>query len=149
MSKFKPGDKIMILAAADWYQPSKRALVGKVQTVAEVESFDGEPFILTNSDEKNAHFWAWGWKLDEVRHATAEEIAAAQKPQPLRWGDLVKYDGDICMVFDERPTDYGERLVVILDDRGRSGYHYAYAEYLTRVGSIRKKIKRIKKRNGG
>ena len=80
--QYKPGDKIMILAAADWCQPSKRALVGKVQTVAVVESFDGEPFILTNSDEKNAHFWAWCWKLDEVRHATAEEIAAASTPEP-------------------------------------------------------------------
>lgn len=80
--QYKPGDKIMILAAADWCQPSKRALVGKVQTVAVVESFDGEPFILTNSDEKNAHFWAWCWKLDEVRHATPEEIAAASTPEP-------------------------------------------------------------------
>lgn len=74
-----------------------------------------------------------------LRNATADEIAAAEKP--LRRGDLVVWNGEIHMVFDDHPDSGGEYRVVKLT--GECGYDYMPAKELTKIGSIRKKVKRL------
>lgn len=76
--QYKPGDKVMILSARAWYAPSKRELVGTVQSVVMDNSHCGESIILTERADNSV----WGWMPHEVRHATAEEIAAASTPEP-------------------------------------------------------------------
>lgn len=137
MNKFKPGDKVT-LVNADRYHSTVKQLVGKTLVVhcigADEEGNDiVSTGILENED------WFWPDDLQLISKSTEVE------QKSLFWGDLVEYSGEICMVFDERPTDYGERLLVMLDNKGRGGYHYVPAKYLTRLGSIRKKIKRAKK----
>lgn len=76
--QYKPGDRVMILSARAWYAPSKRELVGTVQSVVMDNSHCGESIILTERADNSV----WGWMPHEVRHATAEEIAAASTPEP-------------------------------------------------------------------
>lgn len=80
---------------------------------------------------------------DDLRQVPPEEIAAAKKPQPLRRGDLIEYDGDICVVYKKfvDGDNIGYRVVSLTGDAGR--WYVTHGE-LTRIGSIRKKIKRLK-----
>ena len=77
-----------------------------------------------------------------MRHATAKEISAMQKPKRLRWGDLVVCNGEIHMVFDDHPDEDGDYRILCLTMA--CGYSYMPAKDMSRVGSIRKKIKRLK-----
>lgn len=70
---------------------------------------------------------------------TDQAPAAAQKP--LRRGDLVEYDGRVCVVFSDRDL-VGHFFVSALS--GVSDYYHCNEEELTRIGSIRKKVKRLK-----
>ena len=72
--------------------------------------------------------------------------ATAPAQKPLRRGDLVIYKGCICVVFSDS-NNIGHFLVSALS--GFSDYYYCSKEELTRIGSIRKKIKRIKKEMEG
>lgn len=70
---------------------------------------------------------------------TDPEPAAAQKP--LRRGDLVEYDGRVCVVAEIDPED-GDCWVAALT--GEHGYDRVPADELKRIGSVRKKVKRLK-----
>ena len=78
---------------------------------------------------------------DDLRQVPPEEIAAAKKP--LRRGDLVEYDGNICVVYKKLGDvdGIGYRVVSLTGDAGR---WYVTHDELTRIGSIRKKVKRLK-----
>lgn len=67
--------------------------------------------------------------------------AAAQKP--LRRGDLVEYQGDICVVLSKGADRDGE-YYGIAPLTGTFNYYWADIDDLTRIGSIRKKVKRLK-----
>ena len=90
--------------------------------------------------------WLQGqpFSMNEYRQAlvlaanTGPAPAAAQKP--LRRGDLVEFCGGIWVVFSE--DAYGEYGIATLT--GDSNYYYADIDELTRIGSIRKKVKRLK-----
>ena len=97
-------------------------------------SFDGmRRFISGNVD-------ATDWQNSLIER---KEIAAAQKPQPLRRGDLIEYDGDICVVYKKfgDGDGIGYRVVSMTGDAGR--WYVTHGE-LTRIGSIRKKVKSLK-----
>lgn len=76
----------------------------------------------------------------------SEEIEASKGPKRLRWGALVVCNGEIHMVFDDHPDDYGDYRVLCLTRDCM--YSYMPAKELIKVGSIRKKIKRLKAQMG-
>ena len=78
---------------------------------------------------------------DALRQTTPEEVTAAKKS--LRLGDLVKYNDDICVVYKKYvdADGIGYRVVSLT---GGTGRWYVTHDELTRIGSIRKKIKRLK-----
>ena len=130
---FKPGDKVVVI---DGPQKGEkvRTLKNRIDSV-----------FLTNFPVRieNQHYDAKGyWYAGKVclRHATPEEIAASKKP--IRRGDLVEFNGDICVVISEVPDRGGDYWVASLT--GKSDHYWANIDEFTRIGSIRKKIKRIK-----
>lgn len=144
MNKFKPGDYVVpvrVMRTDDAVVQELGNQVGKVLQVLTV--FQGIGLSVFAGKPKSE---AWSWHPAELRLATAEEIEAATKSKPLRQGDLVDYSGNICMVFDERTSKRGERLIVVLNSKDRMDSFYAYVDDLVCVGSIRKQLKRAKKK---
>lgn len=133
-----PGDKIMILSADPTYSAYKREMVGTVQTVIAISAKTQLP-IHAEIPEQGI---TWAWMPDEVRLATPEEIESAKNPQQLRRGDLVVYKGEICVVFSEGPDRIGDYMVASLT--GDADYNWPKIDELVRVGSIIKKVRRLK-----
>lgn len=136
MSKFKPGDKVIVIAS-----PYKGSKVHTVQASTDRHY----PLLVGGGTFTAEGTWYSTNNMVCLRHALAEEITAAeseQKPKPLRRGDLVMWNGEIHMVFDDHPDSYGEYRAVNLT--GECGYDYMPGKELIWIGSIRKKIKRIK-----
>lgn len=139
--QFKPGDYVVPLVVDhDEYVPEMKKLLGKVLQIPPV--FVGHAGISIRAGKIGAKTKKWFWHPDDLRLATAEEIAAAQKLKPLlRRGDLVEYDGRVCVVAEIDPED-GDCWVAALT--GEHGYDRVHAKELTRIGSIRKKVKRLR-----
>ena len=137
MSQFKPGDYVVPSSQIVIYDAKMKNYLGRVLQVATVheQQYYGSVQAGIPGEE------VWGWNPHDLRLATAEEIAAAQKPKPLRRGDLVEYDGRVCVVFSDRDL-VGHFFVSALS--GVSDYYHCNEEELTRIGSIRKKVKRLK-----
>ncbi len=139
MSKFKPGDYVVPINTHVIYTAKMKRYLGRVLQVSVVH--DGR-YLSVRAGIPGEEPW-WRWHPDDLRHATPEEIAAAKKP--LRRGDLVEYDGRVCVVAEIDPED-GDCWVAALT--GEHGYDRVHAKELTRIGSIRKKVKRVKKDTG-
>ncbi len=77
-----------------------------------------------------------------IRHATKEEIEAAQKWKPRR-GDLVIYNGSMWLVIADDANSDGEYFIASMTSGPE--VNYAKQDELTLIGSIRKKVKKIKK----
>ena len=77
----------------------------------------------------------------------AKKPKATPETKPLRRGDLVKYDGDICVVFSKGADREGDYRIASLTDK--PDYFWANINELAKIGSIRKKIRRIKKEMEG
>lgn len=141
MSKFKPGDYVVPSNQIVSYDAKMKNYLGRVLQVATVheQQYYGSVQAGTPGEE------VWGWSPHDLRLATAEEIAAAKPkpPKPLRRGDLVKYDGQICVVVSKGTDSDGDYRIASMTDT--PDYFWASVDELIKVGSIRKKIKRIKK----
>lgn len=108
-------------------------------------SFDGMRRFISRSFDATD----WQYSLierkeiteDALRQTTPEEVTAAKKS--LRRGDLVEYDGNICVVYKKLGDvdGIGYRVALLT---GNAGQWYVPHENLTRIGSIRKKIRRLK-----
>ena len=85
--------------------------------------------------------------VTEVPEPNLLQIEASHKPKSLRRGDLVIYDGDICVVLSKFDGDDGGDYVVASMTRDPY-YCWPKVSELTPVGSIRKKIKKIKNLTG-
>ena len=149
MSNFKQGDKVTpVSSERRGYNGTMKQLVGKTLLVHSVGNDEtGNETVCAGVPGE----FGWYWYSDDLQLVTersAEQFQAeanytAQKP--LRRGDLVMWSGEIGVVYGIDPD--GECWVASLagDDccvcRG--------AEDLTRVGSIRKKVKRLKAQMGG
>lgn len=145
MGNFKPGDYVVpVRADRAGCDDDMKKRIGKVLQVFETTESVGEMTVLAGKRQQLGE--CWFWHPDDLRHATADEIAAATKPKSLRRGDLVDYSGNICMVFDERTSKRGERLIVVLNSKDRMDSFYAYVDDLVCVGSIRKQLKRAKQK---
>lgn len=141
MSKFKPGDKVVVIDG-----PQKGEKVRTLKNRVDSVFFTNFPVRIKNQHYDAKGIWYAGAKV-YLRHATAKEISAMQEPKRLRWGDLVVCNGEIHMVFDDHPDDYGDYRVLCLTRDCR--YSYMPAKELIKVGSIRKKIKRLHEQKEG
>lgn len=144
MSKFKPGDKV-VLINVDHYSDIMKQLMGKVLVVNSIDTDKcGCEIVCARVPGEE------GWFLysDDLRlvseaqpePATEPAPAASKKPKPIRCGDLVMHRGQIGVVH-EIDRDGGYWVAMLTGD---GGCGCRGAEDLTRVGSIRKKVKRIK-----
>lgn len=135
---FKPGDKVVVIDG-----PQKGEKVRTLKNRVDSIFFTNFPARIKNQHYDAKGNWYAGAKVC-LRHATPEEIAAAEKP--LRRGDLVEYDGRICVVFSKGTDSEGEYMIASLT--GESDYYWPTIDKLTRICSIRKKIKRLKAQMG-
>jgi hypothetical protein len=62
--------------------------------------------------------------------------------KPLCWGDLVVHAGEIHMIFDDHPDEDTEYRILCLTKDYR--YSYISTKELTKIGSISKKLKKLK-----
>lgn len=134
-----PGDKIMIVAADSTYPGYKREMLGTVQTVISISAQTKQPI----HSEIHGQGIIWAWMPDEVRLATPEEIRAAKIPQFLRRGELVRYKGEVCVIFSEGADRSGDYAIASLT--GDPDYYWVKIDELIPIGSIRKNIKQAKK----
>lgn len=79
--------------------------------------------------------------LNQEFESVAQLRAEAQKPQPMQRGDLVEFCGDAWVVLAANHAYNGYWIHAMT---GNGGQDYVKAKDLTRIGSIRKKIKRLK-----
>ena len=145
MYVFKHGDHVVPLRAdrAGCTLEMKKN-IGKVLKIYDTTGRLGDFTVMAGVPGSNRK--QWFWHHADLRPATPEEIAAAQKPQPLRRGDLVVSNGDIYVVIETNHADGGYWIHAMT---GKGGQDYTKAKDLTRIGSIRKKVKRLKAQMGG
>lgn len=77
----------------------------------------------------------------EIADDLNQELRTTAAQKPLRRGDLVEFCGDAWVVFEANYADDGYWIHAMT---GNSRQGYARARDLTRIGSIRKKVKRLK-----
>ena len=146
MSRFKVGDLVTPISVKPYSDRIQRRLLGKTLVIYSFQD-NGNSFLVFAGVIGDCGFF---WHPDDLRlvsetqaepatNPTDPEPAAAQKP--LRRGDLVEYDGRVCVVAEIDPED-GSCWVAALT--GEHGYDHVPAKELTRIGSIRKKVKRLK-----
>lgn len=107
--QYKPGDKIMILSADPMCSIYKREMVGTVQTVIAIRYNTPRPILAEIAGQPAT----WGWMPHEVRLATAEEIAAAEDPQPT---PLPTPPAEVTLAPAPQPilTDLQQRILSLL-----------------------------------
>lgn len=156
MSKFKPGDKVTLVSSERYgYNDIMKQWVGKTLLVLSVgDGKNGDEFVCAGVPGED--YWYWypndlrlvsAWSAEPLQlEPTDPAPAPASAKKPLRRGDLVEYDGRVCVVAEIDPED-GDCWVAALT--GEHGYDQVPAKELTRIGSIRKKVKRLRQQFGG
>ena len=143
MSKFKPGDKV-VLINVDHYSDIMKQLMGKALVVNSIDTdkcgceivcarVPGEEGWFLYSDDLRL--------VSEAQPEPATEPAPAAAKKPLRRGDLVLYKGEIWVVYSEGGDRHGNCSIASLT--GESDYNWAKIDELTRIGTIRKKVKQL------
>lgn len=136
-SVFKTGDQVIIIAG-----PHKGPEVHTVQATTSRQY----PLLVGNGTFTAEGAWYSTNNMVCLRHATAEEIAAMQKPKPIRRGDLVMCRGQIGMVHDI--DNNGDNCWIAMLT-GNKNYYYTTTDGFIRIGSIRKKVKQLRQQFGG
>lgn len=147
MSKFKPGDKVTPINA---YRDNDimKQLVGKTLVVTSIDTDISGREVVWTKVPGGYDWFMYSNDLQLVSETQPEPApeptdpapAAAQKP--LRRGDLVMCRGQIGVVHDTDPD--GENGYWVAALTGDGSCVWRCAEDLTRIGSIRKKVKRLK-----
>ena len=146
MNKFKVGDTVTPVKAERYgHNHIMKQLVGKTLVVSWVSLFAGNDendskLVLAGSPGEVVRFWH-SEDLQLVPTAQPESIPPAMQ-KPIRRGDLVAYRGDICVVYSEGADRDGDHLIVSLT--GEPDHNWAKIDELTRIGTIRKKVKQLK-----
>lgn len=141
MSKFKVGDAV-VLVNADSYSYIMRQLVGVSLVVRTVENDRCGCEVVCAGVPGGE---GWFLRSDDLRLVSAAEPTGPTPvtvQKPIRRGDLVEYNGDICVVFSKGANRDGEYRIAPLT--GRSDYYWPTIDKLTRLGSVRKKIKQLR-----
>lgn len=136
MSKFKSGDYVVPSSQIVTYDVKMKNYLGRVLQVTTVHEKEYYGSVQAGIPGEEA----WGWNPHDLRFATAEEIAASKKPKPLRRGDLVLYREQIGIIHNIDSDGYWVAALT-----GDGCCVHKNAKDLMRIGSVRKKIKRIKK----
>ena len=135
---FKPGDKVIVIDG-----PQKGE---SVYTVYKAEYGDKTyPLRIVGCVyTEDGRYLSTGPVC--LRYATPKEIKVAENP--LRRGDLVKVQGYIGIVSSEGPDVDGDYTIALLTGEENT-VAYERGINVKRVGSIRKKVKRLKAQMGG
>ena len=155
MSKFKPGDKV-VLINVDHYSDIMKQLMGKALVVNSIDTDKCGCEIVCARVPGEEGWFLYSDDLQLVSETQPEPApeptdpapaAVAEVPKPIRRGDLVVFNGDICVVFSKGADRGGDYWVASLT--GKPDHYWANIDEFTRIGSIRKKIKRLKAQMDG
>lgn len=136
MSKFKSGDYVVPSSQIVTYDVKMKNYLGRVLQVTTVHEKEYYGSVQAGIPGEEA----LGWNPHDLRFATAEEIAASKKPKPFCRGDLVLYREQIGIIHNIDSDGYWVAALT-----GDGCCVHKNAKDLMRIGSVRKKIKRIKK----
>ena len=146
MSKFKPGDTVTpVNVDCGLYSEGMKRLLGKTLLVLSVgDGKNGDEFVCAGEPGSIHRFWfaddlrlVSAWSAEQFQ---AEATDTAQNP--LKRGDLVtRYGSSLCVVVDVAAGG----TCWIHPIAGEGSQDYFHFEELTKVGSIRKKAKRLLK----
>lgn len=136
MSKFRVGDKV-VLINVDHYSDIMKQLMGKALVVNSIDTDKcGCEIVCARVPGEE------GWFLYSEDLQLVSETQPKLAPQkPLRRGHLVKYDGKICVVVSKGVDCDGDYRIMSMTDK--PDYFWANIYELTKIGSVRKKIKRL------
>ena len=142
MTKFKAGDYVVpVRADRPGCIQEMKMQIGKVLQVYDSTHFIGDLTVYAGKPgSKNKK---WVWNPDDLRLATNEEIQKAESRKPFRRGDVVKYDGDIWIVLGLGDEHLNEIEIASLTGEVKK-YYVLIDENISRIGSLRKKIKYMK-----
>ena len=153
MSRFKVGDLVTPINMdryTDRNSDRRKEMLGRTLVVRSVHNDEFTSVVFAGFPGEGV----WQWRPDDLHLVSEAQPEPATEPtdpapaaskKPLRRGDLVEYQGEICVVFNKGADRDGEYMIMIASLNGEPDFHYATIDELTRIGSIRKKIKRIKK----
>jgi hypothetical protein len=157
MSKFKPGDKVTLVSSERYgYNDIMKQWVGKTLLVLSVgDGKNDDEFVCAGVPGED--YWYWypndlrlvsAWSAEPLQlEPTDPAPAPAAAKKPLRRGDLVMHRGQIGVVHELDPDGEDGYWVAMLT--GDASCVCRGAEDLTRIGSIRKKVKRLRQQFGG
>lgn len=176
MKRFETGDKVVLINPDRYASRNAKAMEKLTDNTLVVHSvssdgsavFAGLPgkrtwlwhskdLALAYEDWEDPNFdndySRYMWELEcpeDLQRDSAQDKANEREPaaskKTLRRGDLVIYDGDICVVLSKFDGDDGDYVVASMT---REPYYcWPKVAELTPVGSIRKKIKKIKNLTG-
>lgn len=166
MSQFKPGDKVTPVNVdryTDRNSDRREEMRGRILVVRSVHNDEFTSVVFAGFPGKGV----WQWHPDDLRlvfetqtsttKADPAPAPAAPDPtdpapapvaaqKPLRRGDLVKYQGKIFMVISKGADPEGDYTIASLTGEPDFNWvkNWAKIDELTRIGSIRKKVKRLK-----
>ena len=150
MRKFKVGDKVTPIKAERYgHNHIMKQLIGKTLVVTWVSLFagndeDDSKLVLAGVPGEVVRFWH-SEDLQLVPTAQPESIPPAVQ-KPIRRGDLVRYKGEIWVVFSKVADSEGDYMIASLT--GEPDYYWANIDEFTRIGTIRKKVKQLKAQLG-
>ena len=140
MSKFKVGDKVKVINVdryTDRNSDRQKEMLGCTLLVRAVYYEEFTTGVFTGVPGEGV----WRWHPDDLQ--LVSETQTQPVPQkPLRRGDLVRYKGEIWVVYSEGGDRHGNCSIASLT--GESDYSWPKIDELTRVGTIRKKVKQLK-----
>ena len=151
MNKFKVGDTVTpVDVSCRLYSEEMKQLVFTPLTVVDpTPDRDDTPFVLTKDSKGVDRFWfASDLRLVVDDSEPTAPLPEKEKPKVLHRGDLVKYGDAVCVIVDGNLTNNTHHLVAMLDGFW-VGCEYAPVEHLTKIGSVRKKVKKLKAQMGG
>lgn len=134
MSQFKPGDKVVVINV-DSYSNIMKHLIGEELIVRSVGNDKcGCEIVCAGIPGVE------GWFLRSDDLQLVPVPTTAKKPKPLRRGDLVLYREQLGIIHNIDSDGYWVAALT-----GDGCCVHKNAKDLMRIGSVRKKIKRIKK----
>lgn len=137
MSKFRAGDKVTPINT-DHCSDTVKQLMGKTLVVTSTDTDISHREIVWARVPGGYARCLYSDSLQLVSGAQTEPV-----PQkPLRRGHLVKYDGKICVVVSKGVDCDGDYRIMSMT--GEPDCFWAGVDELIKVGSIRKKVKRLK-----
>lgn len=150
MSQFKPGDKVTPVSSERYSRNDiMKQLVGKPLLVRSIHTYENGDEVVCAGVPGDGD---WDWHSDDLRLVSAwsaeplqpepTDPAPAAAKKPIRRGDLVMCRGVLWVVFSNGEQSDGDYWIASLT--GDPETYYATIDELTRIGSIRKKIKRIR-----